>query len=115
MRKLNKVIQSQMYDVLYEVAGKIFKKLNPCDLVNDTCFESRRDNQRCRCCEGCKHFRDKEGCVVKALGCKLWLCMHSSDQHPYIKGYLDALRTVATNVGILSHFRASKEEEGYID
>lgn len=115
MNKLNKVTQSKMYDLLYETADRVLKELNPCDLINDTCFDSRRTDQKCRCCEGCKHFRDKEGCIVKALGCKLWLCTRSKSQHPYINGYLDALKVVATKVGILYNYRTSKKEEGYMD
>jgi hypothetical protein len=57
----------KLHDRLYDYANKIIKKYDPCKIENGACV---RENI---CCNGCKYLT-KDGCSIKCLWCKLWLC-----------------------------------------
>jgi len=75
---------SALYDRIYDIADRLIKKHNPCNihteiqphhlyptkLEKETVCMSYSINSLC--CSGCKYW-DK-GCTVKSLGCKLFLC-----------------------------------------
>lgn len=54
-------------------------RINPCEIqIVDgrvSCYSSRSESELDGelCCGGCRHL-GAEGCTVKALACKLWLC-----------------------------------------
>jgi hypothetical protein len=70
-----------IYDDLYQRASAVIARINPCEIVivngKATCVDSRTTGYRNNgelCCGGCRHL-SKQGCTVKALACKLWLCI----------------------------------------
>lgn len=56
------------------------------------------------CCSGCRHL-GKNGCRVKALWCKLWLCSNACHNRKAVDA-LCLLWDEAADLGLL-HFRAS--------
>ena len=66
---------SALYDRIYDIADRLLKKHNPCNIHKD----GKRFSCTYRlcgtrlCCGKCHKYWDK-GCTVKALGCKLFLC-----------------------------------------
>ena len=72
---------SALYDRIYDIANRLIKKYSPCNIR--TKIPSAKDLRiticNCKfcgddslCCYGCKYWNN--GCTVKALGCKLFLC-----------------------------------------
>lgn len=102
----------KLYDDLYEKADLINEKYNPCN------FKFNQGNSgelvTCHgcpyfCCEGCKH-NGQNGCRVKSLSCKLWLCYKAllkTDQTVLDK--INSLINEAKKENLL-HTRASKSE-----
>jgi len=64
---------SQKYDMLFKKAELFMKENNPCKIENGTCLRGRTTTFANFCCSGCSHLKE-EGCSVKALRCKSWLC-----------------------------------------
>ena len=62
-----------IYDQLYDEADKLFKKYNYCDIKDNTCYQARRCGCISFCCKRCEYLSDN-GCTVKSLTCKLWIC-----------------------------------------
>ncbi len=83
---LNTVELSALYDRIYDIADRLIKKYNPCNICiknNKTlCTYYTIDKhdefylpQNKLCCLYCsKGYWSKRGCTVKSLGCKLFLC-----------------------------------------
>lgn len=113
--KNTSVNKSDLYDVLYEQAGRLLKAGNPCNIR----IENNKkvcNGHLASCCAGCKHL-GAEGCTVEALSCKLWLCREvgSHPMNAQVVIGLDALRRVGYSLGLHTHgygkgFRASKAE-----
>lgn len=93
---------SLLYDTLYEKASLIIAKYNPCSFKNGECFNYG-------CCYGCKHLSEN-GCTVKALSCKLWLCDEARLKFPECATELDALEKEADENKILLGYRSCKKE-----
>lgn len=67
-----------IYDNLYQRAAAVIARINPCEIQiidgKATCHASRNGHENDElCCGGCRHL-GAQGCTVKALACKLWLC-----------------------------------------
>ena len=73
VRKSTLVGKMRLYDRLYEIADFLLKKHNPCKHSNGKCGGMETYMYSGGCCGGCKHLRE-DGCSVKALYCKLWVC-----------------------------------------
>ena len=77
---------SALYDRIYDIADRLIKKHNPCNIciknnkILCTYYTIDKHDefylpQNKLCCLYCsKGYWSKEGCTVKALGCKLFLC-----------------------------------------
>ena len=77
---------SKLYDRIYNIADRLIKKHNPCKIriknnkILCAYYTTDKNNefylpQNKLCCLYCnKGYWSKEGCTVKALGCKLFLC-----------------------------------------
>lgn len=76
-------IASLMYDYVYDKLDVLFKKYNPCAVRNDTCISGRNGCINF-CCDGCKHLSEN-GCTVKALSCKFFLCSHCIESDVFMK------------------------------
>lgn len=70
---------SVIYDRIYDIADRLFKKHNPCNIqVKDNkakCVNKHYEYNYlcCRCYDNrCKHWQN--GCTEKCLSCKLFVC-----------------------------------------
>lgn len=127
MRKLKKKEltikqQKKVYDALYYLADLMLEKYRPCQIeqvepkdgfkrtVFDViCTRGRRyvgryanESDRGTCCGGCKYL-SIDGCTVRCLGCKLFLC-------DYILG-ITKYGTISYGLGALKAFAWSLNEK----
>lgn len=72
LRKGTMAYYSRLYDIFYDIGQRILDKHNPCQIKDKKCIGKVYANESF-CCNGCE-FLTKNGCRVKALWCKLWLC-----------------------------------------
>ena len=76
-QQLSIIELSALYDRVYDIADRLFKKYNPCNIhtiKGGICCTSRKTNNAFGlCCGGCKHI-SKTGCTVRCLPCKLFIC-----------------------------------------
>ena len=76
---------SKEYDEVYEKAQELFDKYNPCEIKREgskvSCVGGLKQEGNELCCYGCGYL-GKNGCTVKALDCKLWLCSVIARRHP---------------------------------
>ena len=63
---------SGLYDRIYDIADKIWKKYDPCQIKDNKCIGMHSGFEQL-CCGDCKYWT-KVGCNVKSLGCKLSYC-----------------------------------------
>jgi hypothetical protein len=69
------------YEAQYDAISDLLREINPCDIrIVDgipQCTGIRTGDadadEGTLCCTGCNHL-NSNGCMVKALGCKMWLC-----------------------------------------
>lgn len=105
--------KSELYDVLFDQADRIVKKVNPCNIRKNESGELVCNGVSPEwCCGGCQYLTTN-GCSVKALGCKLWLCIQvqgtPKGRDTFIA--LSSLRHFSVAVGIDDYgLRASKED-----
>ena len=96
---------SVIYDRIYDIADRLFKKYNPCNIHkkgnNVTCI-GKTAPCKTLCCYECSsfcglstHYYWDNGCTIKCLGCKLFLCFPARDKHPIFSKKLYRLRTIA--------------------
>ena len=94
---------SELYDKLYDIAKEYLSIMNPCKIKDGKCARGNF------CCDGCRHL-SKNGCTIKALWCKLWLCgQFYDDKYNNLRGRLIALTRIANEYGLLQ-YRMSKDE-----
>lgn len=90
---------SAEYDRLYEEADELFKEYNPCQFENGKCSRNRADiksghfrpegpcvSNGCCTTTMCEHLTPK-GCSIKALGCKLHVCLYIHKAGEFKKFY----------------------------
>jgi hypothetical protein len=93
---------SKEYDRLYNEGQKILNAYNPCMANKARCLEGER------CCTHCQHLGEN-GCKIKCLMCKLWLCHTAREINTEASKKLNALMERARELGLL-RFRHTKEE-----
>ncbi len=95
---------SYAYDLLYEIAESAMEMFNPCQIKDGKCRAGEF------CCDGCKHL-GRNGCRVKALACKVWLCDEAArdPDNQVCKSVLEAVGEIAKDLKI-NGSRCSKEE-----
>jgi hypothetical protein len=94
---------SALYDRTYDIADRLFKKYNPCNIRVEggkiCCLEiipfTRQDKL---CCKGCSFWQN--GCTVKCLGCKLYTCGDIKICYPTLYNKLSKLRRVAYKLNL---------------
>lgn len=96
---------SAIYDRIYNIADRLFKKYNPCNIYikedKVTCI-GKTDPCKALCCYKCSpfcglsghHYWDN-GCTVKCLGCKLFLCWPAKKKFPALSKKLYKLCSIA--------------------
>ncbi|GHT13541.1 hypothetical protein AGMMS4956_09860 [Bacteroidia bacterium] len=71
----------QYYEQQYSIISDLLQKIDPCAITIEggvaQCIAVREGDadvdMGTLCCTGCLHLGD-DGCKVKALGCRMWLC-----------------------------------------
>ena len=102
-----------LYDKLFNMAGKVFADHNPCQFNADgQCARYQAGlrwndyggyEQDTACCGGCDHLTDK-GCTIKCLWCRTWTCtwLTQNDLLPeYAIRALRAITTIAQRNGMI--------------
>ena len=95
---------SAIYDLLYTKASLAMAIFNPCRIKDGRC---RRGDF---CCQDCPHL-GQNGCTVRALACKLWLC-RTAARDPGNKVCQTILQTIGEIAEYLNlnGYRHSKEQ-----
>jgi hypothetical protein len=104
MIKINVPIRMIMYDMMFAMGDTLIKVYNPCKIsVHPTegvvCYRGHP------CCGGCEHL-DSNGCMVKCLRCKLYLCFWYENSRLMQNLYM--IKTVAGGLDLLS-MRTSRD------
>lgn len=117
--KIDKATKSFVYDVLVREAEILLFFHNPCNIREEggrmVCNASTPSyDALASCCAGCAHLTT-QGCSVKALQCKLWLCreMRREQRNAPILTAFHSLKHVAEVLSLNTlggGFRQSKEE-----
>lgn len=99
---------SALYDRIYNIADRLIKKYNPCNIQVKgklvTCAFHKYFNGGVLCCTSCKYWSN--GCTTKCLRCKLHLCSRTTKNLRY---RFRTLETYAHKRGLNIHFYESKE------
>jgi len=102
---------SAIYDRIYDIADRLFKKHNPCNihiknkivLCNEfPHIENNKFSQQCNsllCCGGCKH-KSMTGCTIKCLPCKLFFCSYIRQYNEKLSKRLLRLKRFTAKQGI---------------
>ena len=111
--------KSEIYDDLFERTDRLMKKYNPCNVQNGQCrkgdpcctAESHDDNLENNTC---KYLKIPEGCSIKSLTCRLWLCGIESElaKDPKYKSFLSELQQLRIEADKYKFFvfRGTKEQ-----
>lgn len=97
-----------VHDRLYALAAKLQARYDPCkDCIATNCFNEGPQ----RCCTGCPHFKEGQGCTVQALYCKVWLCwnLHRQPRYWLVIERMNLLKAIAEKYNLLVA-RASRDE-----
>ena len=117
--------KSQLYDLIYNTADKLFKQYNPCNICKDKhgtigCNNLAYEQSFYLCCYQCK-YKSKKGCRVKCLACKLSLCNDSFGYccnvlgvHILFKRKLLILRKIAIKHGFFVYHQSKKNTMKHI-
>jgi len=78
---LNTTAKKKKYLELYNIMFTAINVINPCGICRNQygkveCFGSLSGNLHSEtlCCYQCRHHSTKKGCMVKSLGCVVFLC-----------------------------------------
>ena len=103
--------KEELYDILFNIGQQILNHYDPCDWRDGKCRKMRSSEPDAEvCCKGCAHL-GKNGCTVKSLACKLWLCGDQSNLSKECVTELKIVRMVADYSGVPYEDRKSKEED----
>ena len=125
--KLNMEKLSALYDRIYDIADRLFKKYNLCNIhtKNNKVFCSHHNekvyngkSKRLLCCSGCGEYPkrgishwSKIGCVTKCLACKLYICNSIGRKNIHFARQLDRLHGFADKHNLPhSTYYLSKEQ-----
>lgn len=106
-----------LYDGLYLAGQRLLDKYKPCNIRpsgkldkggSALMFCTGYNSPWYCCCGGCKYI-GKNGCTVKALSCKLWLCIEVKRANPELAKKMQSLLRIASEHGLLS-LRTPKEQ-----
>lgn len=109
--KLSTAELSALYDRIYDIADRLFKKYNPCNIHTENkklyCIDYHKNkgyNANRLCCSGCGEYPEmdtnhwsKTGCTVKCLACKLYICPTIRQQHRRFSRQLSRLERFASH------------------
>ncbi len=108
---MNIEAKEEVYDILFNIGKQIIDHYNPCQWKNGKCGRMRSSETETEvCCKGCQHLGEN-GCTVKSLACKLWLCEGQSNLFKGCTAELKILRMVADYCGVPCGERQSKEQD----
>ena len=97
----------ELYDFLCDMLDDYTNRYNPCDIkVVDGKAICMRDLEDC--CNECDYL-SPNGCTIRCLGCKLFVCFKLQKQDPVYKDVTSAAKVVAKKYGLIA-MRTPKEE-----
>lgn len=99
---------SALYDRIYDIADRLIKKYNPCNIhtKNGKTICNYKHNVTPKlCCSGCTVWNN--GCTIKSLGCKLFLCQAITNKT--LKKRFSKLRNYSRKYGLRTVCYLSKE------
>lgn len=116
-----------LYDALYKEGQRLLDEFQPCNIKpvkkfvhrpwgpNPEPSKKKWQLMKCDgysepgwcCCSGCSHL-EREGCKVKALFCKLWLCSRVDKKYPKLEKAFIKLRRIGRRHNLL-YWRGSKK------
>lgn len=128
MRGKSTISPERLYLKLYERGERVFKRHNPCGVEKGTCIApilpplyhiegdkeikkfSKEHKELSFCCGGCKNL-GPNGCTVKALQCKLWICgsLHRTEAGQKAAKEIHVLSQIAWRRGVMPGMRQSME------
>lgn len=118
--KLSIAELSALYDRIYNIADRLIKKYNPCNIHTKNkrlCCTSHPEGHITRlkrlCCNNCwwaevDHY-SLFGCATKCLLCKLYLCEEAGEENKLLSYRLHKLKSFALKHLYLHYFQ-SKEQ-----
>ena len=93
---------SALYDRIYNIADRLFKKHNPCNICTKNkklCCTGYPTGRERLCCEGCWDMKTDHyslfGCTTKCLACKIYLCTSVNKENKLLVHRLFRLRDIA--------------------
>ena len=112
---------SALYDRIYDIADRLIKKHNPCNIHkrgDKVICAGKTDPCKTLCCYECSPLCGlssnnywENGCTVKCLGCKLFLCWPARKRCPALSKKLYRLSDKALMLGLPStDYYLPKEE-----
>lgn len=101
-KKLTRKQWKRKYYYLCAKATKLFKEYNPCKINKaGRCTDCRKGNSlrftsgdMKNCCGQCRY--NKNGCTIKNLSCKVFLCSNMADEYPELNKELRKIRKVVS-------------------
>ena len=125
--KLNTEKLSALYDRVYDIADRLFKKYNLCNIhtknnkVFCSCHNEERYNGKSKkylCCSGCGEYPEKDisywsktGCTTKCLACKLYICSGIGRKNMRLARQLERLHRFACKYNLPHYtYYLSKEQ-----
>lgn len=80
MTSISVPVRMIMYDMMYAMADTLIKAENPCKIHTDLKRGVLCARDEPPCCGGCEYL-NSNGCTVKCLRCKLFLCGPNTALH----------------------------------
>ena len=99
---------SKEYDELFERADTLFNKYNPCNNQGNDCTRGLNS----ACCTSCSKLKIPEGCQIKSLTCRLWICNSLEEslvEYGQHDAFLTELRELQRKASKFYVSRGSKE------
>jgi hypothetical protein len=99
---------SKLYDALYRRASDLFREYDPCKIRHMaggevSCIAHSTRNLKTTCCCGYCKWLGPNGCRVKALYCKVWICSTLSGENPKLERQLRHLSAILEKEPCYSH------------
>ena len=100
---------SALYDRICDIADRLFKKYNPCNIHTENkkvyCVWYYKNKGSSRlCCGGCGEYPERDtnhwskiGCTTKCLACKFYVCPTIRQQHKRLSHQLSRLERFASH------------------
>lgn len=99
--------KEELYDLLCGLLDCYFTAFDPCriHIGKDGCFTCEGKTV---CCGDCKYL-GPDGCTIKCLGCKLYICYALQKKQPKLKTFLDPITALAKKHNLIKMWTPKEE------